>query len=88
MQRLAKGEVAMEFLAGRRCAGGVREGKLVALAVTAWKRSTHAAAAATMAEAGIDKMESAAWFGFGACGMSSSLREQDRRRYRQGDGCA
>jgi tripartite-type tricarboxylate transporter receptor subunit TctC len=62
----AKGEVAFWFPPVAGAMGGVREGKLVPLAVTADKRSAMLPQVPTMAEAGVPNMVSAAWFGMWA----------------------
>lgn len=63
---VAKGEVAFWFPPVAGALAGVKEGKLFALAVTSDQRSTMLPQVPTMAEAGVAKMESAAWFGFWA----------------------
>lgn len=63
---VAKGEVAFWFPPVAGALAGVKEGKLVALAVTSGQRSAMLPQVQTMAEAGVAKMESAAWFGFWA----------------------
>ena len=62
----AQGHVAFWFPPVAGAMGGIREGKLVALAVTGEKRSAMLPQAPTMAEAGVRNMESAAWFGMWA----------------------
>jgi tripartite-type tricarboxylate transporter receptor subunit TctC len=61
-----QGEVAFWFPPVAGAMAGIREGKLVALAVTGEKRSAMLPQVPTMAEAGVRNMESAAWFGFWA----------------------
>ncbi len=63
---VAKGEVAFWFPPVAGAVAGVREGKLVALAVTGEKRSAMLPQVPTMAEAGVRGMESSAWFGLWA----------------------
>ena len=60
---VAKNEVAFWFPPVAGAVPGVKEGKLVVLAVTADKRAPMLPQAPTMAEAGIGNMEIAAWFG-------------------------
>lgn len=62
----AKGEVAFWFPPVAGAMGGIKEGKLVPLAVTSDRRSAMLPQVPTMAEAGIRDMESAAWFGMWA----------------------
>jgi tripartite-type tricarboxylate transporter receptor subunit TctC len=62
----AKGEVAFWFPPVAGAVAGVREGKLVALAVTGEKRSAMLPQVPTMAEAGVRNLEAAAWFGMWA----------------------
>jgi tripartite-type tricarboxylate transporter receptor subunit TctC len=62
----AKGEVAFWFPPVAGAIGAIREGKLVALAVTGDKRSAMLPQVPTMAEAGVRNMESTAWFGMWA----------------------
>ncbi|MDP2825490.1 MAG: tripartite tricarboxylate transporter substrate-binding protein [Sulfuritalea sp.] len=63
---VAKGEAAFWFPPVAGAMAGIREGKLVALAVTGEKRSAMLPQVPTMAEAGVRNMESAAWFGMWA----------------------
>lgn len=60
---LIKGEVAFWFPPVAGAAQGVRDGKLVALAVTADKRSAMLPDVPTLAEAGVAGVVSYAWFG-------------------------
>lgn len=70
----ANGEVAFWFPPVAGAMAGIREGKLVALAVTGEKRSAMLPEVPTMAEAGVQNMESAAWFGFWApAGVPASV---------------
>jgi tripartite-type tricarboxylate transporter receptor subunit TctC len=62
----AKGEVEFWFPPVAGAMGGVREGKLVVLAVTGEKRSPMLPQVPTMTEAGVPNMVSAAWFGMWA----------------------
>jgi tripartite-type tricarboxylate transporter receptor subunit TctC len=59
----AKGDVAFWFPPLAGAVAGVREGKLVALAMTGEQRSAMLPQVPTMAEAGVPNMVSAAWFG-------------------------
>lgn len=63
---VAKGEAAFWFPPVAGAMAGVREGKLVPLAVTGERRSAMLPQAPTMAEAGVRNMESHAWFGLWA----------------------
>ncbi len=63
---VAKGEVAFWFPPIAGAMAGIRDGKLVPLAVTGDKRSAMLAQVPTMAEAGVPNMESYAWFGLWA----------------------
>lgn len=70
----AKGEVAFWLPPISGAMGGIREGKLVALAVTAEKRYGMLPQVPTMAESGIGNMEAAAWFGMWApAGVSAGI---------------
>jgi tripartite-type tricarboxylate transporter receptor subunit TctC len=62
----AKGEVAFWFPPVAGAMAGIKDGKLVPLAVTSGKRSAMLPQVPTLSEAGIDNMESAAWFGMWA----------------------
>lgn len=63
---VAKGEAAFWFPPIAGAAGGIREGKLLALAVTGDRRSAMLPQVPTMGEAGVANMVSAAWFGLWA----------------------
>lgn len=63
---VAKGDAAFWFPPVAGAMAGVREGKLVPLAVTGDKRSAMLPQVPTLAEAGVAKMESHAWFGLWA----------------------
>jgi len=63
---VAKGDVAFWFPPVAGAVAGVREGKLVALAVTGEKRSAMLPQVPTIAEAGVRDMENSAWFGLWA----------------------
>ena len=63
---VARGEVDFWFPPVAGAVGGVRDGKLVALAVTAAARSASLPNVPTLAEAGMPGQESAAWFGLWA----------------------
>lgn len=63
---VAKGEVAFWFPPVAGAMAGIRDGKLVALAVTSEKRAAMLPQVPTMAEAGVRGMESSAWFGMWA----------------------
>jgi tripartite-type tricarboxylate transporter receptor subunit TctC len=63
---VAKGEVAFWFPPVAGAMAGIRDGKLVALAVTSEKRAAMLPQVPTMAEAGVRGMESSAWFGLWA----------------------
>lgn len=63
---VAKGEAAFWFPPVAGAMGGIREGKLVPLAVTGDKRSAMLPQVPTMTEAGVPNMESYAWFGMWA----------------------
>lgn len=63
---VAKGEIAFWFPPVAGAMAGVKEGKLIALAVTSGKRAEMLPQVPTMAEAGIANMDNAAWFGFWA----------------------
>lgn len=63
---VAQGRAAFWFVPVAGAVAGVRDGKLVPLAVTGEKRSPMLAQVPTMAEAGVKGMESAAWFGMWA----------------------
>lgn len=73
----AKGEVDFWFPPVAGVMAGIGEGKLIALAVTGEKRSAMLPQVPTMAEAGVNNMESAAWFGFWApAGVPSNIIEK------------
>lgn len=73
----AKGEVAFWFPPVAGAMAPLRDGKLVALAVTADKRAPMLPQVPTMAEAGILDMESAAWFGIWApAGVPSGIADK------------
>lgn len=63
---LAKGDAAFWFPPVAGAVAGIREGKLVPLAVTADRRTALLPQVPTMAEAGVPQMESYAWFGLWA----------------------
>lgn len=63
---VAKGEVDFWFPPVAGAVAGVKEGKLVALAITSGKRAEILPQVPTMAEAGVANMDNAAWFGFWA----------------------
>lgn len=63
---VAKGEIAFWFPPVAGAMAGVKEGKLIALAITSGKRAEMLPQVPTMAEAGIANMDNAAWFGFWA----------------------
>jgi tripartite-type tricarboxylate transporter receptor subunit TctC len=63
---VAKGDAAFWFPPVAGAMAGIREGKLVPLAVTADKRAPMLPQVPTMAEAGVPNMESYAWFGMWA----------------------
>jgi tripartite-type tricarboxylate transporter receptor subunit TctC len=63
---VAKGDAAFWFPPVAGAMAGIRDGKLVALAVTSDRRSPMLPQVPTMAEAGVKNMESAAWFGLWA----------------------
>ncbi len=65
---VAKGEAAFWFPPVAGAMAGIKEGKLVPLAVTADKRWPALPQVPTMAEAGVPKMQAAAWFGLWAPG--------------------
>lgn len=60
---VAKGEAAFWFPPVAGAMAGIKEGKLAPLAVTAEKRWPALPQVPTMAEAGMQKMAAAAWFG-------------------------
>lgn len=71
---VAKGDVAFWFPPVAGAMAGIREGKLVPLAVTGDKRSPMLPQVPTMAEAGVPNMESYAWFGLWApAGVPSAV---------------
>lgn len=71
---VAKGHVAFWFPPVAGAMAGIREGRLVPLAVTAEKRSAMLPLVPTMAEAGVGGMENAAWFGIWApAGVASGV---------------
>jgi len=63
---VAKGEAAFWFPPVAGAVAGIRDGKLIPLAVTGDKRMAMLPQVPTMAEAGVSGMESAAWFGMWA----------------------
>jgi len=63
---VAKGDAAFWFPPVAGAAAGIREGKLVPLAVTADRRAALLPQVPTLAEAGVPNMESYAWFGLWA----------------------
>lgn len=63
---VAKGDAAFWFPPVAGAMAGIREGKLVPLAVTGEKRSAMLPQVPTMAEAGLPNVESYAWFGMWA----------------------
>lgn len=63
---VAKGDAAFWFPPVAGAMAGIKEGKLVPLAVTAGKRWPALPQVPTMAEAGVPNMEAAAWFGLWA----------------------
>lgn len=74
---LAKGDAAFWFPPVAGAMGGIKDGKLTPLAVTAEKRVPMLPQVPTMAEAGVPKMESYAWFGVWApAGTSSAVVER------------
>lgn len=74
---VAKGDVAFWFPPIAGAMAGIREGKLVPLAVTGDKRSTMLAHVPTMTEAGVPNMESYAWFGMWApAGVPSGVADK------------
>ena len=71
---VAKGDAAFWFPPVAGAVAGIRDGKLTPLAVTSAKRSPMLPQVPTMAEAGVQNMESAAWFGLWVpAGVSSAL---------------
>lgn len=71
---VAKGDAAFWFPPVAGAMAGIREGKLVALAVTSDKRSAMLPHVPTMTEAGVPNMASAAWFGLWApAGVPSGI---------------
>lgn len=71
---LAKGDAAFWFPPVAGAMGGIKDGKLIPLAVTADRRVAMLPQVPTMAEAGVPKMESYAWFGVWApAGTSAAV---------------
>lgn len=74
---VAKGEVDFWFPPVAGAVAGVKEGKLVALAITSGKRAEILSQVPTMAEAGVANMDNAAWFGFWApAGVSPAIAKK------------
>lgn len=71
---LAKGDAAFWFPPVAGAMGGIKDGKLTPLAVTADRRVAMLPQVPTMAEAGVPNMESYAWFGVWApAGTSAAI---------------
>jgi tripartite-type tricarboxylate transporter receptor subunit TctC len=71
---LAKGDAAFWFPPVAGAMGGIKDGKLIPLAVTSDRRVAMLPQVPTMAEAGVPNMESFAWFGVWApAGTSAAV---------------
>lgn len=81
---VVKGDAAFWFPPIAGAVGGIRDGKLLPLAVTAAKRSPLLPQVPTMAEAGVKNMESYAWFGLWApAGLPPGVAEKLARGVEQ-----